>query len=298
MNNPLQFFHTILFNSHDLYKVKFSQGEDELITFKDDIGKQKILEEARKVFLIIDDQYWKGNSAENYDFLSRLLNILRSQIKAAENQLEKHLNRVVSYDLNKWMVPYYNMQCVYENLISIRTYVLNYYCDHRFEKEKHSEMLMKYPELNNFVALELSEICSENAGKCDTNYVVNTFDGEFTITVKTKNMHPLDIDIRRFKTIVYNPEKDNISEIKAEEREYPHVFEWKGTPKEFVQSIIKLVDSKKLTINGVSDRTPIVNALYQLVGISTLDKKTGEKKQISHVTLQTYFKKEANGEVY
>ena len=73
---------------------------------------------------------------------------------------------------------------------------------------------------------------------------------------------------------------------------------WSGTPKEFVQHLRPLVDSKKLFINESCDRTPLVNALHEIFQISTVERGTKGKKVISLDSLQTYFKKEASGDVY
>lgn len=293
MNTPLKLFHNLLFNSDALNPAAALGAADERISlFGEDIT-DRIRQETGRALLVIDDAYWIGSKSENEYFLSKLLNITRKLAGEASSQLEKHLEHLVmKQDLSSWLVTYNNTQCAYENLIAIRSRVLDYYCNGSVEQEDKVVHQKKYPFLLPESAAALHEICVANVGKQDTEFTVRTASESCCIAVATAKMPPVAAALSVSPAGI--PYADRVY-VPGSQRP---TFVWSGTPKEFVQHIRPLVDSKKLFINECCDRTPLVKAIYDIFQVSTVEKGAKGKKVISLDSLQTYFKKEASGDIY
>ena len=299
MNNPLKLFHNLLFNGDALNPfAAITVGDEKLSLFDGDIT-DRIVKETGKVFIVIDDVYWNGNKSENDYFFTKLLNITRKLLGEASSQLEKHLEHlVIKQDLSSWLATYNNTQCVYENLMSIRSRVLDYYCDGSVVPEDKAEHQKRYPLLLPESAAALREVCVANVGKRDTEFTERTANEVFCNVVATAKMSPVAVELSVSPASIPYADHVYVHGSQPLTQASTAILIWSGTPKEFVQRIYPLVASKKLFIGDSSNRTPIVGALHGIFHISATDNATKEKKRISEASLQTYFKKEASGDVY
>lgn len=295
MKNPLKLFHNLLYNSNALNPATLISAEDEKISLFDKDITDLIIEEAGKVYLAIDEEYWKGSKSDNENYLSKLVNISNKLITISEGQIEAHVERIVmNQDLNNWLLVYNNTQCVYENLLAIRNHILDYYCDGIKELESKGMVNKKYPYLFALWAEDLRDKCLCNLGKIDTEFIVKTGIQDFSIKVQTAKLHCVMADLDLEKNQIAHADLINVQDSKSTK----DVLEWKGTPKDFIYYFSPIIKSKMLTINGRQDRAPLVNALHEAFNIRVMDKTSKLEKRIALETLQSYFKKEASGEVY
>lgn len=297
MKNPLRLFHNLLYNSNALNPATLISAEDEKITLYDGNIRNRIQEEVGRVYLYIDEEYWKGSKSDNENYLSKLINISSKLIKLAELQLEKHTERIVTpRDLNNWLTVYNNMQCVYESLIAILNHTQDYYCENTLKQDNILPPPQKYPHIMGlYIAEELRNKCIENLGKCDTNYMINVESHLYNITVKTEKMSLIIAELN-LKEDPHPSEHINTLGSKSTEKENVQI-EWRGTAKEFIKYFTPIIESKKLFINGIPDRNPLVKALHSIFIIKS-NEKGKDDERIALGTLQTYFKKEASGNTY
>jgi len=294
MKNPLKFYHNLLFNSSAINPATLISAEDEKISLLDNDITDRIKMEIGKVYLDIDEEFWKGSNTENEFFLTKLLNISKKLIDISCKQIESHIEQVIKpQNMDYWLMVYNNTQCVYENLLTIHNHVLSYYCSNT-NAETHEIIKKKYPFLLMPFVETLRKKCIANIGKIDTEFIINSIGEDFNIIVKTSALPPLSTVLPIEKSLESHAELINVLERKSPAQ----IIQWQGTAKEFIHYFFPMLEKNLLTIIGHKDRTSIVNALFQAFYIKVKDKASNLEKRVSPETLQSYFKKEASGESY
>ena len=119
-------------------------------------------------------------------------------------------------------------------------------------------------------------------------YHVSKIEGSF------KDTYKLITDLLAYYKKMYITETKKDEEIKFVDK-----LIWSGHPKEFIAPISKLIESKKLTINGNTDRDKLVHTISEIFEVCKVkENKNGKREPLSPSSLKSYFKKEAVGENY
>lgn len=193
MSNPLKIFQILLEKGNALDPSNIVETNDERLSIYDGDITGIIKMEAGIALINIDNTYWKNIKAENDYYVQRLLNNTDKLIIIANKSLEKYIESVVMRtDIDNWVIVYNNMRVILENLIKIRDTIIGSYSVDIPETYMRERTLIKYPFLNEHLAIELQKECKANIG------IKNTLFGLINpkIEVKTEAMSMLLKDLQ------------------------------------------------------------------------------------------------------
>ncbi len=193
MNNPLKIFQILLEKGNALDPSSIVETDKDRLSLYDDDIADRIRMEVGIALMNIDKAYWQNAKGENVYYVQRLLGSTDRLITTADCSIEKYIESIVMRtDIDNWVIVYNNMQVALENLIRIRDTIIDSYSIDIPETYHGEKAFVKYPFLNDYLAIELQKECIANIG------LRNTLFGLIhpKIEVKTEAMSILLKDLR------------------------------------------------------------------------------------------------------